>query len=209
METVKITVAERKESGKGPARRLRKAGSLPAVVYGRGMETVPVAMSTVALRTAFSGGSVILELEGDVAGLPRYAVIKQLQVHPVRHAWVHVDLEAVDLSEEMETTLPVTLLGLPRGVVEGGVLDDHHHEVTVRSLPEQLPGAIELDVSGLQVGDSVHVSDLTAPEGVTIVDDPGTVLASVLAPTLEPVEEVEEEVTEVPEAGEEAPAAEE
>jgi large subunit ribosomal protein L25 len=110
----------------------------------------------------------------------------------------------------METTLPVALVGHPRGVVEGGVLDDHHHEVTVRSLPANLPGALELDVSSLLVGDSVHVSDLTAPEGVTILDDPETVLASVLAPTVEPLEVAEEEeVTEVPETGEEASATEE
>lgn len=204
METVKINVEGRDETGKGPARRLRKAGSLPAVVYGRGMTAVSVTLPTVALRSAFSAGSVILELQGDVADLPRYAVIKQLQVHPVRHAWLHVDLEAVDLSEEMETTLPVNLTGTPRGVTEGGVLDDHHHEVTVRSLPEALPGAIDFDVSGLGVGDTIHVSDLTAPDGVTIVDDPETVLASVLSPTMEPVEE-ELEQPEVPEEGEEAP----
>ncbi len=205
METVTINVTRRDETGKGAARRLRRAGSLPAVVYGKGLETHAITIPLATVRGAFAGGDVILELEGEPE-LPRYAVLKQLQVHPVRHQWLHLDLEAVDLTEELETTLPVTLVGIPVGVTEGGMLDDLHHLVTVRALPSELPPALEVDVSGLTVGHNVTLADVVVPAGVTLVDEPETVLASVLAPTVEElVPEVEAEVEE-PETVEEESA---
>jgi large subunit ribosomal protein L25 len=208
METVKIAVASRQERGKGPARRLRRAGSVPAVIYAKGTPTLSVAVPTAPLRAAVSGGNVILELEGGIPGLPRYAVIKELQVDPVRRSWVHVDLVVVNLSEEMESSLPVLFVGTPVGVTEGGMLDDLHHEVTVRALPEGMPPALELDVSELAIGHHARVADLVAPEGVTIIDDPDALLASVLAPVVATAEEEEAaaaaagEGAEVPEAGE-------
>jgi len=204
METVKIVVAGRHETGNGPARRLRKTGSLPAVVYAKGTPTLSIAVPTAPLRTAVSGGNVILELEGPIPGLPRYAVIKELQVDPVRRAWLHLDLAAVDLSEEMEASIAVTLVGIPFGVTEGGMLDDLHHEVLVRALPEGMPSGLELDVSELGIGHHARVADLTAPDGVTILDDPDVLLASILAPVVVPLEEEAEvgEEGEVPETGE-------
>lgn len=193
MDTVKLTIHPREESGKGPCRRLRAAGSVPAVVYAKGQETVSISIDRADLKTALTGAAnVVLELvyaEGK-GRKKHYAVVKEAQHHAVRRDLLHLDLHEVDLKQEIEATVPIELHGVPAGADEGGVLDQSHREVTVRALPTNVPGHLELDVSALGIGDNLRVSDLVAPEGVTILDDPDTSVVSMLAPRLE-VEEAE------------------
>ncbi|MHB8867311.1 MAG: 50S ribosomal protein L25 [Thermoleophilia bacterium] len=194
MDTVKLTIHPREESGKGPCRRLRAAGFVPAVVYAKGQETVSISIEKADLKAALTGAAnVVLELvyaEGK-GRKKHFAVVKESQHHALRREVVHLDLHEVDLKTEIEATVPIELHGVPAGADEGGVLDHSHREVTVRALPTEVPGHLELDVSGLNIGDNLRVSDLVAPEGVVILDDPETSVVSMLAPRLEVEEEVE------------------
>ncbi len=195
MDTVKLTIRPREETGKGPNRRLRAAGSIPAVVYSKGQEAISLSIDAAALKGAFAGGSnVVLELEyeGGKSRKKHFAVVKDYQRHPTRNDLLHLDLHEVDLKQEIEATVRIELVGTPVGALEDGVLDHAHWEVTVRALPTEVPAHLELDVSALNIGDNLRVSDLTAPKGVTILDDPEITVASVHPPRAEEVEEVEE-----------------
>lgn len=206
MDTVKLTIHPREESGKGPCRRLRAAGSVPAIVYAKGQEAVSISVEKADLKLALTGATnVVLELvyaEGK-GRKKHYAVVKESQYHPVRRDLLHLDLHEVDLKQEIEASVPIELHGVPAGADAGGVIDQSHREVTVRALPTEVPSHLELDVSSLIIGGNLHVSDLVAPAGVTILDDPETSVVSMLAPRVE----VEEEAAEGVE-GAEAEAAE-
>jgi large subunit ribosomal protein L25 len=212
MAHVALTAQKRSEFGNGPTRRLRRSGLVPGVVYQPGSPSLPFALAERELRRALAEGrtSVIdLTVEGDHA---RPVLLKDWQLDPVRGDVLHVDFQEVDLTQEVEAPVAIVLVGSSIGVREGGVLDQTLREVVVRALPDALPDSLELDVSELDVGDSIAVDRLSAPEGVEIVADPEIVVASVLAPTVE-VEEEPEELVEGEEAaeaaeGEEAPAAE-
>lgn len=195
MDTVKLTIHPREETGKGPCRRLRAAGSVPATVYAKGQEAVSISVERADLKVALTGTTnVVLELVyAESKGRKKhYAVIKESQHHPVRRDLLHLDLHEVDLKQEIEASVTIELHGIPVGAEEGGVLDQSHREVTVRALPTEVPSHLELDVTSLVIGGNLHVSDLVAPEGVTILDDPETSVVSLLAPRVEIVEEAVE-----------------
>lgn len=210
MAHVALTAHTRTEFGNGPTRRLRRRGLVPGVVYQPGSASLPFALDERELRRALGEGrtSVIdLTVEGDHA---RPVLLKDVQADPVRGAVLHVDFQEVDLTQEVEAPVQVALVGSSVGVRDGGVLDQPLREVVVRALPDSLPDQLELDVSELSVGDSITVAGIAAPEGVEIVTDPETVVASVIAPTVV-VEEEEEAVEGELEEGEapaEGPAAE-
>ncbi len=203
METVSLPVRPREGTGKGPARRLRRQGEVPGVVYGRGLAPLHVAVPVGPLRDALAGGHhVVFEL--GLEGKGRYAVVKELQLHPTRRTIVHIDLQAVDMKAEIESPVSVELAGESPGVKAGGILDHVLREVQVRALPGDIPDAIEIDVSSLEIGDHFRVADLSAPEGVTILNDPEEIIVSVLASMTE--EELAEalETTPTPQPVEEA-----
>jgi large subunit ribosomal protein L25 len=185
MAHVSLTARERTEFGNGPTRRLRKAGYVPGIVYQPGGPSLALALSDRDLRRAIAEGRTgVIDLAvGDAPARP--VLLKDWQLHPVRLDVVHVDFVQVDLTQEIEAPVAITLAGDAVGVRDGGVLDQPLREVVVSALPDTLPDHIELDVSGLQIGESVTVADLSAPTGVTIITDPETVVASVVAPTVE------------------------
>jgi large subunit ribosomal protein L25 len=198
MAHVSLTANERTEFGNGPSKRLRKAGFVPGVVYQAGGPSLALSLSDRELRRAIAEGRTgVIDLSiGD--GPARPVLLKDWQLHPVRLDVIHVDFVEVDLTQEIEAPVAITLVGDAQGVREGGVLDQPHREVVVSALPDSLPDHIEIDVVALQIGESLTVADLTAPPGVTIVTDPETVIASVVAPTVEaaPSDEEEAEVEE-------------
>jgi large subunit ribosomal protein L25 len=126
----------------------------------------------------------------------RYAVVKQIQVNPTNRRVLHVDLHEVDLSEEIEVAVVIEPVGDAIGVKDGGVMDWERREVNVKALPSALPEALELDVSELRVGQHLAVNALKAPKGVTILDDPESILVAMLPPRVEHVEVEAEEVAE-------------
>lgn len=186
MAEVRLQARMRDDAGKGSARRTRAAGRVPAVVYGRGMEPLVISVDRREFVTALlsdSGMNTLLDLEID--GSTTLALTKDLQRDPVRGTLLHADFVKVDRTVEVEVEVPVHIVGEAPGAKEGGVLEHPLFTVNVRSLPGDVPEVIEADVSGLNMGDSLRVSDLADGRAFTILDDPETVVASVVAPISE------------------------
>jgi large subunit ribosomal protein L25 len=218
-ERIRLEVRERTRLGSAEARRLRRDGIIPGVLYGRGQDPHAIAVPERELRRALSGPGglrAILDVVVGGEGEAHPSILKEYQRDPVRGTVSHVDFHQVRLDQPIQAQVSVTLVGDPVGVKEGGVLTQVTREVTVEALPLELPEHVDLDVGALGIGESLRIADLTAIEGVTFLGDPDEVLASVALPTrvVEPEEELEEGEEaaegEAPEAaGEaEAPAAE-
>jgi large subunit ribosomal protein L25 len=196
-ERTKLVVAYRDRLGSAESRRLRKEGLVPGVLYGNG-EPVAICIAERELRRALTGAAglhSILDVEIDGKGQTHASILKEYQVDPVRGGVTHVDLQEVRLDQTIQASVAVQLHGgddAP-GVREGGVLSQPLREVRVEALPLEVPEHLELDVSGMDIGGTLRISDLTAPEGVTLLDDPESVVATVTAPTKvvepEPTEE--------------------
>ena len=212
-ERTNLVVTNRDRLGSAESRRLRKEGLVPGVLYGSG-EPVAICVAERELRRALTGAAglhSILDVEIDGKGSTHASILKEYQVDPVRGGVTHVDLHEVRLDRAIQASVSVQLVGgddAP-GVREGGVLSQPLREVTVEALPLEMPEHLELDVSGMEIGGTLRISDLTAPEGATLLDDPEMVVATVTAPTKvvepEPTEaelaalEAEGEGEEVPE----------
>jgi len=215
-ERVKLEVKERDGRGSADARRMRNEGLVPGVLYGRGKPPHPFSVPASELRRALSGDSgthAILDVVLDGQKTTHPAVLKDYQQEVPSGRLAHIDLHEVRLDEAIQAQVSVELIGEPAGVKEGGVLSQVTRELNVEALPLEIPDHLELDVTGMAIGDTLRLVDLPAQEGVVYLDDPEeTVLATVTTPTVivepEP-EELEEELEEgeLPE-GEEAPEGE-
>jgi large subunit ribosomal protein L25 len=207
MAHVQLVAQARRELGSAASRRLRRQGLIPGVVYQKGSDSIAVAFPDRDLRRLLHGdGARSAVIEVRVDGEPaRTALLKDWQAEPVRGQLLHVDLQQVDLTVSVRARVAVVLVGDPMGVREGGVLDQTVREVTVEALPDELPDAIEHDVSELTGDGVLHVGDLRVPAGVVVVDDPETVVASILTPSLVVEEGVEgEDALQPPAPGEAA-----
>jgi large subunit ribosomal protein L25 len=183
-ERVKLVVSERTKLGSAESRRLRRQGIVPGVLYGR---STPVAISVrerdlrPALTTA-AGSHAVLDVVID-GGRAHSAILKDYQRDPIRGTITHVDLQEVRLDQPIHAAVAITLVGEAAGAKEGGVVSHVATEVHVEALPLEVPQHVEADVSELHVGGSLRVADLRVPAGVTVLDDPDTVVATVTAPT--------------------------
>jgi large subunit ribosomal protein L25 len=193
-----LSVSPRDPEGSRSARRLRREGLVPGVIYGGGDEPQHFAVDGRILRNTLAHSGAILEVSLDGAAATP-VLVKDVQRHPVRGEAVHVDFLRVRMDEAIQTTVTIHLEGGDEapGVVEGGVLSQETREVNVEALPGDIPETIEHDVSGMHINDTLTLGQITAPRGVTVLDDPETVIASVTPPTLEPVEEDIETETEI------------
>jgi large subunit ribosomal protein L25 len=208
-----LEVDERPERGTRATRRLRRDGLVPGVVYGgRGEDCVSFKVDARVLRHVLVDGSALIDLE--VGGKKRPVIVKDRQLDPVRDELIHIDLLEVRLDEKIQTQVGVHLEGIEEapGVKEGGVVDHVTHQLNIEALPTAIPEAINVDVSGMEIAATMHLSEITAPEGVEFLDDlEETIIATVVVPTeVEEPEEIEEETALVGEDGEpiEAPAEE-
>jgi len=212
-----LTVRPRERLGSAETRRLRRQGIVPGVLYGRG-EPQAICVPERDLRSALTGAGglhAILDVVVEGASAAHPSVLKDVQKHAVRGTVTHVDLHEVRLDQPIQATVIVELVGEAAGANEGGVLSQVTREVTVEALPMEIPEHLELDISGLGIGDSARIGDMSVPGGVTLVDDPETVVANVSLPTRveEPGEMLDEAEAglelpegERPEGGSEAPA---
>jgi large subunit ribosomal protein L25 len=208
MGDVKFAVEARDSRGKGSARRLRMRGFAPGVVYGGGREATAISFDTAALErlleASHGGVNTLIDLEGDSAASGRTVIAKDLQREPVRGGLAHVDFYEINLKAKIEVSVPIHLEGTPAGVVLGGVLDQQLREVTLLCMPDSIPDDISIDVSTMELGDSLHVVDLTVPDGTEFHTDESLTIATVLVPR--GLTEAEEAGTTEGEEGEEAAA---
>ena len=196
-EQIKLSATSRTEKGKGVAKRLRSEGKLPAVVYGH--KTDPIALtidSKQLLKLIVEGKSEHklfgLSIEGNGKPIEKIVMIKELQIHPLKRHFLHVDFFEVAMDEELTLSLAIKLLGEAPGVEMGGILQQVRREIEIKCLPSQIPDTVEIDVSALNIGDSVHLNDIQLPEGIKVLDDADLTIATVLAPVVEKEVEPEE-----------------
>ncbi|MBN2311941.1 MAG: 50S ribosomal protein L25 [Candidatus Hydrogenedentes bacterium] len=206
MELQQLKAKAREAIGGSAAKRFREAGELPAVLYGGEGEALSLLVNGrefTHLVHGRGGEHAIVQIEVD--GHPELnspALLKAVQHHPVRGTILHADFLRIRLDERIATLVPVALTGQPIGVTLGGLLDHQLREVEVECLALEVPDELTIDVSGLEIGGSIHVRDLSAPDGVDILTDPERVIAAVHAPR------VQEEVAAVEGEEEEGEAAE-
>jgi large subunit ribosomal protein L25 len=204
-----LKVQQREERGSRATRRLRRQGLVPGVVYGgRDGQCNAFSVDARELRRVLIAGSAVFDI--DVGGSTRPVIVKDQHHHPVREHVMHIDLLEVRLDEKIQTTVALELTGVEEapGVKEGGVLEHVTRELNIEALPTSIPENITVEVSHLEVAGTMHLSEISAPEGVEFLDDPEeTIIATITTPTEVAEPEIEEEAELVGEEGEGAEGA--
>lgn len=182
-----LTVGVREQAGKGAARAMRRAGKIPAVLYGQGecllLTVNPDELVKILKSHAGSTALVSLTVDGAKSKPNRTALLRDYQVDPVTGALLHADLFEISMSKPIRVRIPIKVIGgIPAGVKEGGVLHHNMRDVHVECLPSVLPDHIELDASALTIGNGIHVKEITPREGVRFLDEPDQMVISVAAP---------------------------
>ena len=199
-----LDVEDRPERGTRAAKRLRREGYVPGVVYGgKNGDSTSFKVNALTLRHVLVDGAALIDLK--VGGKTRPVIVKDRHQHPVRDELLHIDLLEVRLDEKIQTQVNVHLEGAEEapGIKEGGVLEHITHQLNIEALPTDIPDAIHVDVSGLEIAATMHLSEISAPQGVTFLDDPEeTIIATVVVPTEVEEPEIEEETELVGEDGE-------
>ena len=191
MEEIILEAQKRLDTGRGRVNRLRKAASIPAVVYGEGKASLNIQLVSrdfLKLMGFHRGESFVLTLriKDNGKGQDRSVLIKQIQYHPVSDDVLHVDFNEISLTKAIRIKVPLSAIGEPVGVKQdGGVLDHILWELEVECLPTQIPKSIEVDVSGLKIGDSLHVKDIAVASEIKVLNDPGATVLSVVMPQKE------------------------
>lgn len=207
MEQVKLDAQVRKTTGNGPARALRREGRIPAILYGPKAESVLLSIDSKEFEQILKNstiGSVLLKLQiknGQTGS--RSAMVKELQTHPVTGQFLHIDFYEVDLTQKINAMVPVTVTGKAKGVEDGGILQIVRRELEVYCLPTAIPEAVEVDISELEIGASIHVDEIKLPSDVELPEDVDYTIITVLAPKIEEEVVEEEELAEGEEAAEE------
>ncbi|MDI1429357.1 50S ribosomal protein L25/general stress protein Ctc [Polyangium sorediatum] len=168
MEIIKLSATRRQESGKGPSNRLRRTGNIPAICYGKGLEAFPVAVSPKALLEVLKsahGKNSVIELA--VEGSDKLTVmVRDYGYHPISRELVHADFLQVKLDQPVDVEIPVRCVGKSKGVAGGGILQQIFRNLPIRCLPEKIPALVEIDISELDLGDTVKAGAVPLPEGV-------------------------------------------
>jgi large subunit ribosomal protein L25 len=184
---VKLTAERRTATGRSAVRKLKAAGSVPAVIYGAKDKAEPLQVSRRDINAMLShaaGENILVELE--IAGKSRLALVQEVQHAPVGGAILHIDFHAVSMDEMIQADVPLEPTGIANGVKNmGGLLEQNLRSLAIECLPRDLPDVVTVDVSALNIGDSIHVREIQLPEGVTTRVQPDLTAFSVLAPTVE------------------------
>ena len=197
MEQFELNATVRKTTGNSPARELRRGGQIPAVLYGPQTESVLLTVNIKELEQIFKKGnigSIILNLviqNGQKITKP--AMIKEFQSHPVSGDFLHIDFYEIDMQRKINVMIPVVTKGICKGVELGGLLQIIRREIEVLCMPGDIPEAIELDITDLDMGDSLHVDEIPLGDNVEIATDVNFTVLTVVSPKVEEVEEEEEE----------------
>jgi len=197
MATVDLKGEVRTALGKAEANRLRRVKRIPGIVYGGAKGPIPVTVNPAELLMALTGGdNVLINLALQGGGQPQthMVIVKELQLDPVKGRPLHADFLEISMERKIRVEVPLTLTGEPVGVkTKGGILGHQLRQLHVECLPLQIPESLAVDVSGLDVGNAIHVRDLTVGEGLRVLDDPERVIASVTMAAAEEAPAVAEE----------------
>lgn len=193
MERIKITADVRETGKKGANRRLRKSGEIPAILYGRGETPVAISINTKTLTHLLKGAAgtnalIDLDLKGKSGGEPIVAILKDYQRDAILHTITHVDLLKINMKEKITVKVPVHVTGKAIGQTKGGLVELVRRELEVRCLPDSIPGKIDVDITSVDIGHSLHVKDLTWPAGVEPAQVGDLTVVSIVAPREEVVE---------------------
>ncbi len=184
MSTASLSASVRAETGKGAARKIRQAGNIPAVIYGHGREPQSLTLNTRdtdKLLKTIAISSTVIELGID--GQTARTLIREVQRHPFKRTITHIDFQELVAGETVSVQIPIVYVGVPEGVrLGGGLLDQILHQLHVEVDPSSIPNHIDVDVSALKVGKSLHVSDLVLAAGIKVLDEPGTTVCIVQVP---------------------------
>jgi large subunit ribosomal protein L25 len=183
MQQKQMNIELRTKTGTGVSRRLRVADMVPGVVYGKGLDPMPVSIKYRDLQDAISGAggqNNLITLIGGGTLDQNIAIVADIQRDAIKRTIKHVDLHRINPKEKLRVTVPVVLTGTAIGVKEGGLLDLAHHELHIECLPGNIPDSITIDVSDLKIAHSIHVSEISLPEGIVILDQPKIPVVSVL-----------------------------
>lgn len=198
MDIIKLNATPRSQTGKGAARTLRREGRIPAVLYGASIETQPLSVNIQELERMFNSPKFtrgLINLAVDNGGTSQQTVmIKEFQRDPVKDHYLHIDFYEIKMDQKIAVMVPVTTTGISKGVEEGGILQIIRRELEVYCLPANIPEQIEIDITALEMGDSVHVSEVALPESVEIPYEVDFTILTVVSPKMEePEEELLEE----------------
>lgn len=187
MQTIELKVITRDASGKGVARKIRRDGGLPGVVYGVGVENTRIQVPVEELRkfSAAVGHNMFLKLKVDGPLDGKMSLISDFQRDPLTRRLLHTDLRVVDMSKPIVVEIPLIFEGAAPGQKEGGIITHARREIEVRCLPTEIPEGVVVDLSHLNIGDSIHLNDLELPEGIESVSDTNITLVTVSAPVAE------------------------
>jgi large subunit ribosomal protein L25 len=183
MDQTVLTIEARSKTGKGICRQLRMAGLIPGVVYGKGMEAVPVTVNPKELGAAIAGEggqNNLITLKGGGSLDGNTVIVTDLHRDPLKGTLRHVDLHKISLTDKVRVKVQINLVGIAAGVKEGGLLDFAMHSVEVECLPTHIPEHIDVDVTDLTIGHSIHVADLKLSAGVKVLEDGRVSVVSVL-----------------------------
>ena len=207
MEQIDLKAQVRKKTGKGPARTLRREGRFPAVLYGQKTESIMLSIDIREFEKIVKKaniGSLLLNLQiQNGKTLTRPAMIKELQTNPVTGAYIHVDFYEIDMQRKIRVSVPVVARGKCAGVENGGLLQIVRRELELFCLPTAIPRAIEVDISDLEIGDAIHIEEITLPADVELSEEADITVITVLAPKVEEEVVAEEELEEGEEVAEE------
>lgn len=194
MQQAKLEVQQRYTFGKQSARAIRREGGVPAVLYGRSQDTLAIQLSARTFRQFLRthGENVIINMEISGAD-PETVIIKEIQRDPVeKHQLIHADFIRISLDEPVTSSVPVVVVGIPVGIEDGGVLELPLRQVNLHCLPMQIPTEISVDVSELEIGDAIHIGDLSFADEVEVLDEADRIIATVSQPRIQLELEAEE-----------------
>ncbi|MEQ9619903.1 MAG: 50S ribosomal protein L25/general stress protein Ctc [Deltaproteobacteria bacterium] len=208
-----LEVKTRKRMGKSGAREIRKEGNIPGILYGKSTEPIPIVVNPAALKEALSteaGENTLLEIDikDGSEKTKRLSLLREIQYDFLTSKPIHFDFQALDMNKTITVDVPVHIVGRAKGVKEGGVLEEVMREIPVECLPKDIPNAYEIDVTDLDIGDSIHVSSLKVSDDISILSEDEETIVTVLAPKMEIEIEAEEAAAEAEEAAAAAEAEE-
>jgi large subunit ribosomal protein L25 len=190
-----LFVIKRNRAGKSVAKKIRKEGAIPAIFYGRQTDPIPLTVNPLDLKKALSteaGENTLLELhiKGDGDEITKIALLRAVQYDHLKSLPIHFDFQEVQMKELITVKVPIRIVGRAQGVHEGGILEEILREIEVECLPTAIPNVIDVDVSQLGIGDSIHISDLSFSEGVAVLHELEQTIVTILSPVMEEVKPV-------------------